>query len=221
MDWAVVVATLAGPVLAVQVQKYLERWREASQRRERVFKTLMATRAARLSLEHVSALNLIDIEFAPTRKRFKKVRSAWKAYRTHLNEQTPSDPQLAAVFFAKRVELFTDVLYEMGSALGYDFDKTQIDKDVYSTVYHGKLEVDQETIRTKLVEILTGKAAFPMTVVQFPNDPEFVKAQTEYLTLISEHLKAGKPWPIAVIGDDVSGKVVPIRPQDQRTDATS
>jgi len=220
MDWAVVGATLVGPVLAVQVQKYLERWREANQRRERIFKTLMATRASRLSLEHVSALNLIDIEFPPMRKRFKKVRSAWRAYLTHLNEQAPRDPQLAAVFFAKRDELFTDVLYEMGSALGFDFDKTQIGKDVYSTVYHGKLEADQETIRTKLVEILTGKAAFPMTVLQFPSDPEFVKAQTEYLTLMAEHLKAGKPWPIAVIGGEASSKVVPMRTQDQRTDAT-
>jgi hypothetical protein len=48
-DIAVIVATLLGPVLAVQVQKYLERWRDEAERRKNVFKTLMATRLARLS----------------------------------------------------------------------------------------------------------------------------------------------------------------------------
>lgn len=219
MDWAVVAATLVGPVLAVQAQKYLERWREAGARRERIFKILMATRASRLSMDHVSSLNLIDIEF-PATKRFKKARSGWRAYRTHLNESPPTDPQLAAVFFAKRDELFTDMLYEMGLSLGFDFDKTQIGRDVYSTVYHGKLEADQETIRTKLVEILTGKAALPMSVVEFPSDPEFLAAQTEYLRLMAEYVKNGKPWPIAVIDSGASAKVVPMRPPDQKTDAT-
>ena len=54
--------------------------------------------------------------------------------------------------------LFEDMLYEMGLALGYDFDKTQIGRDAYSTLYHEKMEADALTIRTKLVEVLTGKA---------------------------------------------------------------
>lgn len=206
MSWnlAVVLATLLGPLFAVQVQKYLERWRDESERRKRVFKALMATRAARLAPAHIEALNLIDLEFPATRKRFKRVRTAWKAYRTHLNEAVPEDPQIGAVFFAKRDELFTDMLYEMALGLGYDFDKTQIGKDVYSTVYHRKLEADQETIRTKIVEILTGKAAFPMAVTQFPGDPETLAAQAEYLKLMAEHLRAGKAWPVIVVGSEAS-----------------
>ncbi len=219
MDGSVVIATLVGPVLAVQVQKYLERWREVNERRERIFKILMATRASRLSMDHVSALNLIDIEF-PSAKRYKKVRGAWKAYRTHLTETAPTDPQLSAVFYAKREELFTDMLYEMGLSLRYDFDKTQIGKDAYSTVYHGKVEADQEVIRTKLVEVLTGKAAIPMSVIEFPSDPDFLAAQTAYLKLMVEQMKAAKPWPITIVGGDASGKVVPLRPPDQKADAT-
>jgi len=213
-------ATLVGPVVAVQLQKYLERWREGNQRRENLFKTLMSTRAARLSLNHVAALNMIDIEFPATRKRFKKVRSAWKAYRSHLDESDPEDLQVRALLYAKREDLFTDLLYEMGSALEFDFDKTQIGKDVYSTVYQGKVEADQETIRTKLVEILTGRATLPMKVLDFPSDPEFIKAQTEYLTLIAEHLKSGKPWPVAISDGEMPRKVVPLRSPDQKADAT-
>ncbi|MDQ6705220.1 MAG: hypothetical protein M3Z85_04535 [Acidobacteriota bacterium] len=60
-DIALISSTLLAPVLAVQVQKYLERWREESERRKKIFKTLMATRAARLAPAHIEALNLIDI----------------------------------------------------------------------------------------------------------------------------------------------------------------
>ena len=158
-------------------------------------------------------------EFPSTRKAFKKVRSAWKAYFTHLSEKPPDDLQIQPVFFAKRQELLTDLLYEMATALKYDFDKTQISKDVYSTVYHEKLEADQQTIRTKLVEILTGKAALPMAVVQFPNDPDFIAAQADYLKLMAEHLRAGRPWPIAIVGGDAAGKVIPMRAPDQKNDA--
>jgi len=218
-DLAVIAATLLGPILAVQIQKYLERWREENDRRERIFKVLMATRAARLAPNHIEALNMIDLEFPASRKRFKKVRSAWKAYFSHLSEKPPDDAKVQPVFFAKRVELFTDMLYEMAAALRYDFDKTQISKDVYSTVHQENLEADQETIRTKLVEILTGKAALPMAVVQFPSDPDFLTAQSDYLKLMAEHLKTGKPWPISIVGD-ASGKVIPMRASDQKTESS-
>ncbi|MGH9582683.1 MAG: DUF6680 family protein [Bryobacteraceae bacterium] len=102
-DLAIVFATLVGPVLAVQAQKAVERWRDASNRRDFIFKALMATRATRLAPNHIQALNMINIEFPPT-KRFKKVRSAWKAYFTHLGEPMPDEPQ-QPVYFAKRGEL--------------------------------------------------------------------------------------------------------------------
>jgi hypothetical protein len=214
-DLAIIAATLLGPILAVQIQKYLERWREENERRHRIFKILMATRAARLAPNHIEALNMIDLEFPATREHFKKVRSAWKAYRAHLSEKPPGDAQAHPVFYAKRGDLFTDLLYEMATALKYDFDKTQISRDVYWTVHQESLEADQQTIRTKLVEILTGKAALPMAVVQVANDPNHIAAQAEYLKLMADHIKSGKPWPIAVVSD-TSGKVITMRSTDQK-----
>jgi len=216
-DTALIAATLLGPVLAVQAQKYLESWRDETDRRKKIFKTLMATRAARLDPTHIQALNLIDIEFPATKKRFKRVRSAWKAYFTNLSENVPEDKQVQAVYFAKRQELLTDMLYEMGSALGYDFDKTQIAKDVYSTIFHENLEADVQTMRTKILEILTGKAALPMAVVHFPNDADAVANQAEYLKLMAEHMRQGKPWPVTVVDDSNAAKVVTIRPPEKKT----
>jgi hypothetical protein len=45
---AVVIATVMGPILAVQAQKYLERHRDQKRAKDNIFRILMATRAARL-----------------------------------------------------------------------------------------------------------------------------------------------------------------------------
>ncbi len=173
----------------------------------------MSTRASTLSLSHIEALNLIDLEFAPS--KFKRVRSAWKAYRNHLNEKEPEGSDLRAVFYSKRSDLFVDMLYEMAVSLGYDFDKTQIAKDAYATVYHEQLERDANTLRKKLVELLNGEIALPMAVTQFPSDPEVIDAQADYLKLMAEHLRSGKPWPITIVGAE-AGKIIPMRPTDPK-----
>jgi len=187
-DGLLIVATVSGPVLAVQVQKWVENWKQSKERRERIFKTLMATRAIRLGADHVGALNLIDIEFHDKSGQ-KKVRTAWKAYRTHLGEAVPEDKAREAVFSATREDLFTDLLYEMGVSLGYDFDKTEIKKSGYGTVYQSNVEADAEIIRKGLAAILSGKAAFPMSVVDFPADPEAAKLQIENFKLWNEVLR--------------------------------
>ena len=59
-----IIAVLLAPVVAVQVQKWLELFREDRARKLWIFKTLMATRAATVSPEHVQALNMIDLELS-------------------------------------------------------------------------------------------------------------------------------------------------------------
>lgn len=61
-DWLLIVSTILGPILAVQVQKWLELWREKRDRKLKIFYNLMATRAARVSERHVEALNSIQLE---------------------------------------------------------------------------------------------------------------------------------------------------------------
>ena len=59
-DILTILAVFLAPVVAVQVQKWLEVFREQRARKLWIFKTLMATRAATVSQEHVQALNMID-----------------------------------------------------------------------------------------------------------------------------------------------------------------
>jgi len=169
---------------------------------------------------HVEALNLIDLEFPAQNKRFKTVRSAWKAYHAHLFERMPEDSQLQAVFFSKRQDLFEDMLYEMGLSLGYDFDKTQIGKDAYSPLHQEQIEADALTIRTKLVELLPGRSSLPLNVVQFPTDPEFIEAQVDYLKAIVDHISAGKPWPVTIVASD-AGRIVPVATNEQMGESQS
>src|ERR1700741_2114489 len=52
-DWLLIAVTFTGPIVAVQVQKWVERIREKRNRKHWIFHTLMATRAIRAgSNEH-------------------------------------------------------------------------------------------------------------------------------------------------------------------------
>ncbi|MER1680562.1 hypothetical protein KC846_19100, partial [Enterobacter hormaechei] len=67
MNWALAIATifatLISPLLAVRVQKIIEKSTEKRNIKINIFTELMATRSAeaRLSNEHVRALNMIDL----------------------------------------------------------------------------------------------------------------------------------------------------------------
>jgi len=125
-----ILAILLAPVIAVQVQKYLERQREVHERRLRIFKTLMGTRAAVLAPAHVEALNLIDVEFYGAR-HFKHVRDSWKVYLDHLNSFPNEDQMRQSSWVERSSELLTELLFQMALSLGYEFDRVQIKRSVY------------------------------------------------------------------------------------------
>jgi hypothetical protein len=132
IEWWVVIATLLGPVVAVQTQKWIERASERGRRRQWIFTALMANRATRLSDEYVRALNLIDLEFSP--KRFggsadRKVIHAWRALFGELGNGPPDDNQdmnIARAWNERVTERLVDLLSEMSTALGYTFSEEEL-----------------------------------------------------------------------------------------------
>lgn len=157
--WLIVMATLSGPVLAVQAQKWIERIRERRLQKRMLFDTLMATRAARLAPEHVRALNSIDLVYYGRRrlgrtKREQAVLDAWREYHDHLS--TPYSQEGFPVWVARGAELFTNLLFAMAQELGMKFDRVQLTKGAYTPVAHGQLEDDQHLIRKFLLELLSG-----------------------------------------------------------------
>lgn len=163
-----ILSTLAGPVVAVQAQKWIERARAGDQRKINLFNTLMATRAARVSFEHVRALNMIDIEFNGARSQKEKaVIDAWHIYHDHLNQQNIPDAQIQA-WVDRGSDRFIDLLYAMSQALRYNFDRVLLMRGSYSPRAHGEEENAQLQIRDSLRKILSGESPLPMTLTSVP-----------------------------------------------------
>jgi hypothetical protein len=163
-DIAIVIATLFGPILAVQAQVFLERRRERQGRRATIFHTLMRTRAALLSSDHVQALNAIPIEFYGV----TKVTDAYRAYVQHTN--TPqNNPQ---AWNDRRVDLLMDVLSKVAIKVGYGFDIVQLKSEFYAPQGHATVEAQQVAIREGLAKVLSGELELPLAIKSFPSDPE-------------------------------------------------
>lgn len=165
---AIVFATLIGPVLAVQAQKYLERHRDQKRAKDSIFRVLMATRASRLSPDHVQALNGIDLAYYSGGIREKRVRESWKAYHDLLNTRFAKERE--GEWVTRQLDLFVDLLHEMAVCLGYDFDKTYIKNSSYAPEAFGTIEQEVNLIRGALAEILVGKRPFQVVGVAASED---------------------------------------------------
>lgn len=196
-DWATIVAALLGPILAVQAQKAVEAFREKRRRKSFLFEQLMATRASRLSPEHVRALNMIDLVFYGDRvlgiqrrtTKEQRVLDAWKEYHDHLNNKV-EDGHLS-LWGAQGEEIFTNLLYAAAQDLGFKFDRVQLKRGSYSPVAHGEIEAEQTELRKAALSLVTGKHALNMNVVGFPIDPEALAANKAAIQNIGKALESG------------------------------
>lgn len=175
-DWINVVAILLSPLIALQVQKWIERYKSRETRQLYVFRTLMTTRLSRVSSDHVNALNMIDLEFSPTMKKEKAVLTSWKIYLGHLNSY-PTESDQIAVWISKSDDLFTNLLYAMSRALGFDFDLDHLKRSIYSPKAHGEADLELQLIRKGLSEILSGQTSLP---VELNTSAEILNENREY-----------------------------------------
>lgn len=212
-DWlwpaATVLATVAGPILAVQAQKAVERAQERSRRKSWVFHQLMATRANRLSPDHVQALNMIDLAFYG-RRDFGKHRAtrteiavtdAWHEYLDHLSTKSED-----GTWVARSDELFTNLLSAMAEDVGYSFDRVQLKKGAYSPIAHGEQEQRVQAIRQLASEILSGDRPLKMVVTDFPFSQEAVDAQVKLQGKLTDALSGEGALHVTVVGDKGTSK---------------
>lgn len=179
-ELAIIFATLAGPVLAVQAQKLVELTREKRQRKVQIFNILMATRAARMTNEHVQALNMIEMTFYGRRflgarrqtQSERAVVGAWHSYFSSLLTDESQVPDMA-----RREENFTSLLIAIANDLGYEFDRMQITKSAYSPVGAWEEQKANEALRSSLTAVFSGERALKMDIKHFPFD-EALSAST-------------------------------------------
>jgi hypothetical protein len=198
-DWLIIAATIAGPILAVQAQKWIEMLREQRSRKLWVFQQLMATRAARTSAEHVQALNMIDLVFYGAHpfgihrrsKTEATVLDAWKEYHNHLNQPRMTETAALTVWVSNGDKLFVDLLFAIAQDVRFKFDRVQLKTSGYSPIAHGELEYEQNAVRKLALELLAGKRALKMDVASFPADEEALRAQANVNKALGDAL-AGK-----------------------------
>jgi hypothetical protein len=148
VDWGLVVATLAGPVLAVQAQKMVERATERRGRRIAIFTNLMANRATRLAGDFVKSLNLIELEFLPRwpfKAKDQKVLDAWRVLLGHLNHgpSLDAEPAVKLGFNQRFDDHLVELLSAMSSALGFRFTSEELRRGIYHPQAHVEREQAQ------------------------------------------------------------------------------
>ncbi len=195
-DSLMILAVLLAPLIAVQVQKWLEHHREIREKKLNIFKTLMATRASTISPSHVQALNMIDLEFDD--KKYKEVKIAWKTYLDHLGNFPKDDEKAQPVWSNKMVDLLAKLLQEMGKSLGYDFDEVHIKKGIYSPEGHARVEDENNLLRRGLLRLIYGDVTLKMDIKSFPIGEEEAKEQKEIRKSIKELLDGDRELPVSV-----------------------
>ncbi|BCB20063.1 DUF6680 family protein [Bosea sp. ANAM02] len=180
-DWLMISATILGPILAVQAQKAIERWRSRREAKLRIFYVLMANRATQLAPEHVHALNQIDLEFLPAPfwlapwqyNKDKAVTSAWALYSQTLNKDTTNITEAEFVSWRDRCnDLFYDLLHKISLNLGFHFDRAQLSKGAYHPTGHWHRERLQNMVLEGAAKVLWGEQELKMAVTALPEAPE-------------------------------------------------
>jgi hypothetical protein len=199
-QWLMVLAILLAPLVAVQVQKYIELIVEKYRRKGNIFYTLMATRGRILDPEHVKALNRIDIDFYGWKiigfryqsSSEKEVQNAWKFYLNHLS--VPIDvykisEEERKAWNDKSQELLIELLYKIAQSLHFKFDKEYIQQSSYTPRIYGEIEQETLAIRRAILEVLSGRIPLPMNVVRFPVSEEGIERQNTLNSMLIECLE--------------------------------
>ena len=171
-DVAIGVATLLGPILAVQAQRIVDLARQRHEARLRVFGILMTTRATPTSGQHVEALNAIALVFHPqwwemraARRRLNAIDEAWRTLLHHFGVDQAGFTEAQSVrWIEKRQTLETELLKQMGAHLGYKIAALDYETQIYFPLAHGNELSENAAIRTGLVKILAGEDAIPVKI---------------------------------------------------------
>jgi hypothetical protein len=159
-------AIISGPIIALQLQRFLESRRELRQRKLWIFRAIMSNRATILNQSYVQALNLIDIDFSSNSKHDKAVRTAWKILLDHLSTKPGKDKAAVNASNERAVDLRVALMKSLAQALGYDFDEVQIKKGSYLPTGHSDMENEQTLLRKRTLEVLNGTRRLPVGVFQ-------------------------------------------------------
>jgi hypothetical protein len=185
--WVTTAAIIIGPLAAVLISTWLDRRRAGTDRRQAVFRSLMKTRRNWGSIEHVEALNLIEVEFHGRTKVLGAYRQLFDYFVNDIARRSDeNDDQYATRKNTHHSTLLTALLKAIADDLGYHKDALEIMQGGYSPIMHGEIESDQTKIRKLLAGLHDGTMVLPTAVVDVRH-PEKILDQARQTQLLLEH----------------------------------
>lgn len=157
------IAIVVGPIAAVKVTRWGDGRREIRKRKHDVLTTLMRTRPARLSFEHVGALNLIQLEFHES----KTVQVAYGRYMEILYQEAPKEPDAGKRFGEERNDRFIELLQQIAQDLDYLFDKKDLEKLSYGPQGWENDESAIRMMRAMAMDVMNGRQS--LSVIMRPS----------------------------------------------------
>lgn len=163
--------TLASPILAVLATRVVDAWRDSRARKNAVFVSLMSTRRAQLTPEHVQALNLIEIEFAGS----AGVNAELKVYMNLMEERAPplsrfeKDQAVISAYrqadedlIRRRRRAFGSLVQALGKKLGRNVDRYDIIEGGYYPGGWAEAETLQLDNLRRINDILNWRDRLPV-----------------------------------------------------------
>ena len=198
-DSLLILVTFAGPIAAVQAQKWIERAKETRARKLSIFHTLMATRALRAaSPEHVQALNSIDLYFSGQKKE-KPIIDSWREYLDHLNHYPDGAvSETLQMWNDKGEDLLIAMLQRLARSLGYEFTTVQLKRGIYYPRGHYDLLTAQVALRDMIVKLSNGAWHIPLAIREFPVSQDAIKLQTDVQQALLEALSGRTPLKVTI-----------------------
>jgi hypothetical protein len=155
---ATIAAIYWGPIKAVKITRDADERREKTRREFAIFADMMRTRRTILDPLHVSALNLIEVEFHDN----QKIVTAYRAYLAYLNQVIPPDQAAQEKFFRDREDVLFDLIHSIGEHLHFAYDKRDLRKFAYAPQGWQNDEAELRTFRRLVIELLNGHRALPV-----------------------------------------------------------
>lgn len=191
-DTLIIFATLVSPIVAVQVQKGIELYREHRGVKEYIFRTLMHNRASRNSDAAAQALNMIDLEYRkPWYRRSqsrnsREVSERWRDHLSNLNNgpERPVTDATGQAWLERCDGTFVNLLFAMSEYLGYGFTRDYLKTSAYYSEGQAKRDYAQAQVPQLLVSLLSGETTLPLSIRDTPTNAEGMRLQAAPLSAL-------------------------------------
>lgn len=163
----IILATFLGPITAVVITRWTDIRRERRNQRMYVFRTLMRTRKMPVTLDHVMALNLVEVEFYKCSGVISIFRELIAHYTNSYGDDKTVEELKAANERAERIK--TRMLSAMAAVLNYKYGEIDLFEGGYVPRAWAEELAQQELIKRGLIQVLSGLA--PLQVAPFEPRP--------------------------------------------------